>query len=506
MQALSSKQDTLISGTNIKTIDNQSILGSGNITVTPQIDDKTIVEGQDGLETAVGGYEWDETVQTGEPVEYVLVSSSDAWQMTTHTSSQDNSNANTILPHTTLGGCWYNIQQIVNPSGSMISGTNGQPIPSELASKIKMTLVINGVTIWSDLSPSLYGNMSSKYIVPSYDDIAQHNPTIGYASWIRWTYGNGRLTLNAADRTGKTGNAANPQTKDFWYFTYYDVETGTKKTWTTNDSVSVTITVSCDQTYTMNYMPLWIYYPNYDTVTINPGSPDDYFEIVTDSFDDPKVAITSFNNKNNNNANITKDSAFNYFDTDNYDGWTTIGGGVLSYTDRANWAVVDTSGNIEIDYNNDHDETTILAYGTGVSQSDVSDFANYYPYISYKAVVAPQYSTETVHHIEPIDPKFILPLEKEYEEIDSETGDTSNDKVTLDEYELKFEHSEEVESIEDKSEASLAATGLTFSKDGLMGMSINYNSIQIPDPNSIKSTLILDYDTVEALLALLNRQ
>ena len=32
--AISGKQDTLVSGTNIKTINNESVLGSGNITVT----------------------------------------------------------------------------------------------------------------------------------------------------------------------------------------------------------------------------------------------------------------------------------------------------------------------------------------------------------------------------------------------------------------------------------------------------------------------------------------
>lgn len=32
--ALSGKQDTLVSGTNIKTINNESILGSGNITIS----------------------------------------------------------------------------------------------------------------------------------------------------------------------------------------------------------------------------------------------------------------------------------------------------------------------------------------------------------------------------------------------------------------------------------------------------------------------------------------
>lgn len=62
LSGLASKQDTLVSGTNIKTINNESILGSGNITIqggggSVEIDNKTIVENSDGeLETAVGGW------------------------------------------------------------------------------------------------------------------------------------------------------------------------------------------------------------------------------------------------------------------------------------------------------------------------------------------------------------------------------------------------------------------------------------------------------------------
>lgn len=43
--AVSGKQDTLISGTNIKTINNQSILGNGNITIEQGTVDQTIVSG-----------------------------------------------------------------------------------------------------------------------------------------------------------------------------------------------------------------------------------------------------------------------------------------------------------------------------------------------------------------------------------------------------------------------------------------------------------------------------
>lgn len=43
--AVSGKQDTLISGTNIKTINNQSILGDGNITIEQGTVDQTIVSG-----------------------------------------------------------------------------------------------------------------------------------------------------------------------------------------------------------------------------------------------------------------------------------------------------------------------------------------------------------------------------------------------------------------------------------------------------------------------------
>lgn len=43
--ALSSKQETLVSGTNIKTINNQSILGDGNITIEQGSVDQTIISG-----------------------------------------------------------------------------------------------------------------------------------------------------------------------------------------------------------------------------------------------------------------------------------------------------------------------------------------------------------------------------------------------------------------------------------------------------------------------------
>ena len=44
--ALDAKQDTLVSGTNIKTINNQSILGSGNIEIQGSVTvDQTIISG-----------------------------------------------------------------------------------------------------------------------------------------------------------------------------------------------------------------------------------------------------------------------------------------------------------------------------------------------------------------------------------------------------------------------------------------------------------------------------
>ena len=64
---LSTKQDTLVSGTNIKTINGNSILGSGDITIqggggSSDIDNKTIITNASGkLETAVGG--WKEVIE-----------------------------------------------------------------------------------------------------------------------------------------------------------------------------------------------------------------------------------------------------------------------------------------------------------------------------------------------------------------------------------------------------------------------------------------------------------
>ena len=43
-QALSTKQDTLVSGTNIKTINNTSILGSGNIEIQVEVDDELDID------------------------------------------------------------------------------------------------------------------------------------------------------------------------------------------------------------------------------------------------------------------------------------------------------------------------------------------------------------------------------------------------------------------------------------------------------------------------------
>ena len=60
---LANKQDTLVSGTNIKTINGSSILGSGDITIQggSDIDNKTIITNESGkLETAVGG--WKEVI------------------------------------------------------------------------------------------------------------------------------------------------------------------------------------------------------------------------------------------------------------------------------------------------------------------------------------------------------------------------------------------------------------------------------------------------------------
>lgn len=63
---LANKQDTLVSGTNIKTINGTSILGSGDITIqggggSSDIDNKTIITNASGkLETAVGG--WKEVI------------------------------------------------------------------------------------------------------------------------------------------------------------------------------------------------------------------------------------------------------------------------------------------------------------------------------------------------------------------------------------------------------------------------------------------------------------
>lgn len=61
---LTSKQDTLVSGTNIRTINGQSLLGAGNLSIVadPAIDNQTIIKNtSNALKTAIGGYS--ETVQ-----------------------------------------------------------------------------------------------------------------------------------------------------------------------------------------------------------------------------------------------------------------------------------------------------------------------------------------------------------------------------------------------------------------------------------------------------------
>ena len=62
--AVSGKQDTLISGTNIKTINNQSILGDGNITIEQGTVDQTIVSGS--TNAVAGGAVYDGLVEKQE--------------------------------------------------------------------------------------------------------------------------------------------------------------------------------------------------------------------------------------------------------------------------------------------------------------------------------------------------------------------------------------------------------------------------------------------------------
>lgn len=72
-QDISGKQDKLVSGTNIKTINNQSILGSGNITISGGgSSDK--VEGV-GIYPVVNGNEWTYQIPAGKFVELVPVDS-----------------------------------------------------------------------------------------------------------------------------------------------------------------------------------------------------------------------------------------------------------------------------------------------------------------------------------------------------------------------------------------------------------------------------------------------
>ena len=501
ISALSSKQDTLISGTNIKTIDNQSILGSGNLTVTPQIDEKTILNGQDGLKTAVGGYEWDETVRTGNPVTITLPLT---MTMTTHNSTQDSDNAGTILPHTTMGGMWWNIQQFFNPNGTKPGGSS-TPIPSADRTHIKSTLVINGQTIWTDLEPSIYGSMNSKYckksIIPN-EEGSQEALNNTNATWCRWVYGSGRLTLNAGEyNSGYTGTAANPQYKDYWYFTYYDVNTGTKKTWTTSDTATLTITITCEDDTKFYSRPLEkIDGSELRYVTDRPP----YYYAYEENTDLALDLINDFDRAVAVNPDVTDEVSNKVYgllfepDNDYF-----VCGGTYSHEAGTNRFSAG-SDSLEGDYSTvgDHDTDHSNIY---LNNSQDLLNSGSYAIFYHELTVTPQYSEEIVHHVETIDPKFILPLEKEYEETDSETGDVYNDKVSLNEFEFKFEHSEEVESVEDKSEATLTASSLMFSKDGFMGISINYDNIQIPDPNGIKPTLTLDYDTVEALLALLNQ-
>lgn len=84
---LANKQDTLVSGTNIKTINGTSILGSGDITIqsgggSSDIDNKTIITNASGkLETAVGGWK--------EVIDYPAVEGINTGSLTYNKSSGD---------------------------------------------------------------------------------------------------------------------------------------------------------------------------------------------------------------------------------------------------------------------------------------------------------------------------------------------------------------------------------------------------------------------------------
>ena len=154
-QAVSGKQDTLVSGTNIKTINNQSLLGSGNISI--QAGGISSVEA-DYDDTVQPNGEFDILINDGSSYSQIFIVG-DGLQVTEE-------NGNTILSATGGGISSGEVQTMIDSS---ISGKTNQSDFSAHTANTTVHVTAQDKTNWnakSDFSGS-YNDLTDKPTIPT---------------------------------------------------------------------------------------------------------------------------------------------------------------------------------------------------------------------------------------------------------------------------------------------------------------------------------------------------
>ena len=179
--ALSAKQDTLVSGTNIKTINNESLLGSGNITISGSVPNQN---------TAVGATNpllfWE-----GTSAEYESGGGSQTWYNWQYTSGGSGSwTSETSGVSNDLCGVTYgnNKYIAVGSGGAILSSSDGSTWTSEASGG---TELLNGVTYANN---KFIAVGESGVIISSSDGSTWTSETSGVSeSLLGVTYGNNKF-------------------------------------------------------------------------------------------------------------------------------------------------------------------------------------------------------------------------------------------------------------------------------------------------------------------------
>ena len=174
------KQDTLVSGTNIKTIDNNSLLGSGDLTVFPRIDDHTI----DSTSTA-GVYKYEDNYDEA----IVIVNDVQAGSGVIASKAQTKITQNDILyrTYTTLTSSWSNWISILHDI-TTISDSNLDTTTSTGSYLVEKNLSggTNGI-LFVDSVITLMPRATTYTQTLIYDKTYKYRTKVNSGEWSAWS-------------------------------------------------------------------------------------------------------------------------------------------------------------------------------------------------------------------------------------------------------------------------------------------------------------------------------